>query len=707
MFLVKKFPIYLLRLIELAKYCQYIKKKDWNIVEGILDYRKYKTLYDYYSVITKNWSLIISTNLPSVFYSIISYVLMIYFDLQRLEELYNRKPSVEVAATYIPLLTRQGRKSDILTLINSFTQKHLKQALILSHIDFLIWKSYFHIHFHEFEEAETSINLAEQIIQKTLQREQFSAPYVQSKATLLYCKALNSSNQRNHNQSLEESLQGINLLEQSNIYDSYLLGSLYNLAGNTLNIFGKTSPKENYEIALDYFSKNKIERGVAVCTGNIASLMIKEGKFELSLKYCFDFIDIMKKFKDQRNILVSYNLVFSCYKSLGKMKEAEEYLNHALNHMAEYDLENDDIYLSASELYALLGDFHSAEEYLKSYYDLLKVKEEEETLRKATWLIHKGFIELKKKNIYESENNLNEGIRISRETNYVPVLLQGLIYLIELFITKYKTEEDSQRKQEIFEEIELNSQECVILFREYKSVFQMVNYQLLQVTVYILMYKIELASSILERTINICKEFELEHLLKEAENKLEIVQELSSINRKDDLKEETDKLATTLEYAMMDYSLKGIKEETHISEIDDEQKIICLLVILPSGLPCYSFNFKESEIYEDELLVAGLIDAIQKFSSIISPKKGVFRMLEHSNYIILLESREEYTVALFTENFSYDLKSKLIKFADEIEKSVEVLEKQAFVKKNKLKKIESELDESVNKIFIETSKIRA
>ncbi len=692
-------------MIELAKYSQYIEEKDWNILEGVLDYRKCKTLYDYYNEITKNWSLIISTNLPRVFYSIISYVLMIYFDLQRLEELYARKPSVEVAATYIPLLTRQGKKSEVSTLINNFTQEQLEQAFILSRIDFFIWKGYFHMHFHEFEEAEASLNLAEQTIQKTFQTEQSSAPYIQSKATLLYVIALYSSNRRNHHQSLEESLQGINLLEQSNIHDSNLLGSLYNLAGNILKVFGKTSPKENYEIALDYFSKNSIERGVAVCTGNIASLMMQEGRFELSLKYCFEFIDIMKKLKDRRNVLVAYNLVFSCYKSLGKMKEAEEYLNHALNHMVEYDLENDDIYLSASELYALLGDFHTAEEYLKNYYDLQKVKEEEESFRKATWLIQKGFIELKKINIYESESNLTEGIRIARETNYVPVLLQGLIYLIELLVTKYKTEEDSLRKQGIFEEIELSSEECVILFREYKSVFQMVNYQLLLATVNILMYKIESASNILERTINVCKGFELEQLLKIAESKLAVVQKLSSISKKDDLKEETDKLTTTLENAMMSYSSKGVKEETHISKIDDEQKLLYLLVILPSGLPCYSFIFKETEIYEDELLVAGLIDAIQKFSSTISQKKGVFRMLEHSDYIVLLESREEYTVALFTENFSYDLKKKLIEFANEVVKSIEILEQQDFIQKSKLDKIEAKLDESVKEIFSQVSKI--
>ncbi len=98
------------------------------------------------------------------------------------------------------------------------------------------------MHFHEFDEAEASLNLAEQTIHKILPKEQSSAPYVQSKATLFYVTALYNSNRRNHHQSLEESLQGINLLEQSKIYDSNLLGSLYNLAGNILKIFGKTSP---------------------------------------------------------------------------------------------------------------------------------------------------------------------------------------------------------------------------------------------------------------------------------------------------------------------------------------------------------------------------------------------------------------------------------------------------------------------------------
>ncbi len=134
-----------------------------------------------------------------------------------------------------------------------------------------------------------------------------------------------------------------------------------------------------------------------ICQANIATLLIQEGKFDEALNYFYDFVIIMEKFQDQRNILVIFNHIYSCLKSLGRMNQAEEYLNKAFKRMKEYNLENDDIFLDASEFYAIVGNFDLAEKHLEKYSEILKVKEEEETLTRATWLIHKGFIELKKK----------------------------------------------------------------------------------------------------------------------------------------------------------------------------------------------------------------------------------------------------------------------------------------------------------------------
>ena len=121
------------------------------------------------------------------------------------------------------------------------------------------------------------------------------------------------------------------------------------------------------------------------------------------------------------------------------------------------------------------------------------------------------------------------------------------------------------------------------------------------------------------------------------------------------------------ESSMINYSSKGVYESTLLIETEKELNLLYLQIILPSGLPCYSYQFKKEKISDNEFLLAGLINAIQNFSTEVSSDKGGFRMLEHSEYLILLEPREKYTVALYTERFSYHLKELILRFADRVE----------------------------------------
>lgn len=687
------------KLIELVKYSTFLTSTDKEVLGGRLNPDNYSTLYEYYIFIIDNWESINSIKLPSIYQAILSYVLMIYFNFQKFGEFYGKYSTIEVAATYMRVLTRQSQKKKINEIISKFPINEMEEAPIFSQLDLLTWETYFYIYEHDFDKAKELILTAENLISKINEKDEDIILHKHQSASLFYIKALLYDMEKEIQKSLVEIILGIRILEESKIFDSFILGSLYNSYGSSLMTLGSPIAKDKFKTGLSYFSQNKIERGMAVCQANIATLLMHEGKFDEALDYFYDFVIIMEKFQDQRNILVIFNHIYSCLQSLGRMDQAEEYLHKAFKRMEEHNLENDDIFLDASEFYAIEGNFKLAEKHLKKYSEILKVKEEEETLTRATWLIHKGFIELKKKNMYESEQHLLEGIQIAKNNLFAPLSLQGIIYLIELLINKYRTEEDNQSKQNIIDEIELYSQECVILLREYKSNFQMVNYELLLATTYLLSNKLELAWDVLTRTSQVCKQYNFQNQLEKVEKNIIIVQELKSDQKKTKLGKDIIQMRSDIELSMVDYSAKGVKDITILTESDKRPLLIYLLVILPSGLPCYSYNFKTDRISDNELLIAGLINAIQNFSSEISLKKGVFRMLEHSDYIVLLEPRDNFSIAMFTDSFSYELKEHVLDFANSVEKVIDILAEKDFVKAEEVEVITIKLDKLIREIF--------
>jgi len=689
-------------LIELSKYLPFLTERDKGFHKGLFYFENYESLEEYYDSLVMNWKIVLSVKLPPVYQAIISYVLMIYFQFQKLEELHEKFPTLEVVSSYLMILIRQSQKEKIKGILNSFPITRIDKSLLVSKIDFLIWQTYFFIYERDFQKAKEILQYIENILEEIKSNKKYNLVYRQEKALFFNVEGILHQIERDHHKSLVSSKKGIDILEKEGIEDSFILGTLYNSFGSALNILGDPEAKEGFSKGLEHFSRNNIERGIAVCQANIATLLIQEGRFDQAIKYFYNFIDIMSKFQDQRNILVIYNHIYSCLRSMEKMDEAEEYLIKAFDSMKKYNIENDDIYLDATEFYAINGNFDLAESYLKKYYEIMKVKEEEETLNKSTWHISKGLIELKKMNVFASEQELIEGIKLARKNNFAPLVLQGLIYLIELLIIKYRATDGVDLKNNLIEELELNCQECVILLREYKSIFQMVNYNLLLATVYILSFKYELAQDVLNRTMKVCIDYNLQKQLDRAERSLRIAIELKERSKQEDIEQEIHQMRTEFEISMTDYSERGVKEATYIASTEEKPILLFLLVILPSGLPVYSYNFKSERISDDELLIAGLINAIQNFSTEISMKKGEFRMLEHTDYLVLLEPRESFTIALFTDSFSYEIKEGILKFADETEKSIEILEKKDFVKSDEIRQITMKLDKSVNELFPET-----
>ena len=179
----------------------FLTEKDNKFLDGLLDFRLYKTLHEFFVGIIDNWSVILFSDLLPIHQAIVSYVLMIYFHYPRLDELYTKYPTIEVASNFIPVLTRQGQKEKIMNIISSFSEESINEALIISQIDLLIGKSYFHVHYHEFTEAKELISLAERKIDETIEKEQFKITYYQQKALVKNTLVFLFDRKRDHHQA--------------------------------------------------------------------------------------------------------------------------------------------------------------------------------------------------------------------------------------------------------------------------------------------------------------------------------------------------------------------------------------------------------------------------------------------------------------------------------------------------------------------------
>lgn len=91
-------------LIELSKYLTFLTERNKRIHKGIFHFENYESLEEYFDSLLKNWELVLSVKLPPVYLAIISYVLMIYFQFQKLEELHEKYPTLEVASNYLRFL---------------------------------------------------------------------------------------------------------------------------------------------------------------------------------------------------------------------------------------------------------------------------------------------------------------------------------------------------------------------------------------------------------------------------------------------------------------------------------------------------------------------------------------------------------------------------------------------------------------------------
>ncbi|MHA1303954.1 MAG: hypothetical protein ACTSQE_14135 [Candidatus Heimdallarchaeaceae archaeon] len=663
---------------------------DWKFPLQMFD-----SIEQYYSAICDNWEKIISDEIPPAYQAILAYLFVIYHDQNRISQLYEKVKTLEVACYYIMFLTRAAQLEEVNKIIEQYSLdcKNRNKCFFIR-VDFLLWQAYFFMYNNEFEKAETLIQQANSLIEEEKAEHQKEA-IIQQRAFYFFIAGLAKERQRLPLEAIDDYVKGIGLLEDNKIEDEYMLATLYNSFANAQWFLGNSEARTAYEKAFEKFEKCKIERGMIICQANLSSMLVQAGKFDEALSRALKIIFYLEKSKDKRNLLVVYNTIYLCLRSLGKIGEAEIYLNRALKLMEETSLEYDEIYLDASEFYAIKGDIDSSKRFLQKYSDLFKGIEEEKSIRKTQLMIAEGYIELKKNNFYKAEKLFRAGIAIAKEINVIPLLIQGFFYLIELLIINLRLVEKTT-KLKIVHELELICQETVALLRSYNSIFQLVNYNLLLSQIYVLTNKLDPARDLLERTYKICLENNYPtKRIKENIERIKALKENTKVLTLDNLLVDYD-----FSTSMIEISEKGIQEATLLIKPQTRPKLLFLQVVLPNGLPIYNYNFsKEENFTEDEVLLAGLVNAIENFSSEFSNRSNGFRALEHSEYYILLEERNKYSFALFAKQFSYDLKKKIQEFSEQGLKFIRLAEERGISVIESVK-LKNNLDKLVESILL-------
>ncbi|UJG43457.1 MAG: hypothetical protein K9W46_13940 [Candidatus Heimdallarchaeum endolithica] len=651
------------------------------------------SIYDFYETLIDNWDKIIRKPLTSPHLSTISYILMSYSDYERLKELFDLFSSLEVASNYIKLLANQGKKEEVEKILSTY--KPIKEP-IECWFDLIGWGIYYFSQTQQKNKLNEFLDEFEegfQKISKLMEKTDLSLIHLQ--AFKLYIEGSSLYYRREYFKSVKLAKKAVDLLIENDIEDNFLLGSIYNLLAINYSLSGSGPEKEMLYKVRDTFNEERMDRGVAIAKGNLAYLLIREGKFEEAMTLLLEFDEIMRKYSEIRNLILNYSDIYYCLKSLGKMDEAERNLEIAMQLMEEYNSPNEDIYIDATEFYALKGEIEKAEFFLNKYSQFLDVEEKAETVKNATTLIYQGFIDFKKKNFYDADLKLKKGLSIARKQNVIPLVLQALIYLIELNISKYKIEASSLVKEEIIEEIEILSQETIAILKFHDNIFQMINYQQLLATAYILSNKVSLAISLLEEAEKISIKHNMMGQIKQIKELMGLAKSVDNY-----VNGAKVQIHRELEKDLQTYSSKAIREITILRDQEEEPTLLSLLVIQESGLPCFSYNFKDESFTTDELLLSGLINAIQKFSSEISWKKGKFRLMAHSDYILLIEPHEKFSIALFVDGYDTSFREKMSEFAEYVKPLVDKLGDQKYLDGETCIDLDFNLKGIVEKIFI-------
>ncbi|MHA1400728.1 MAG: hypothetical protein ACTSQE_10310, partial [Candidatus Heimdallarchaeaceae archaeon] len=644
-------------------YLENIDMKSQRWLEKYFSSEDFFSEYQFKQKLDQSWEKI-KEDIPARIQPLIAYVLMAYDEREKIEQLYDEYGSIEIFPYYLTILGLKRELYRAQSLIVSIDIHELKETFIYSRVVYLLSIARLYSILFKYDYAYENIREGKKLIDEAKSKNNLEPNKMLSMLNVFYFEVLGYLNYRyRKNEKAKECYhKALEIMEREKIKDSYMLGVLHNSLGNCYMFEDSISEALlHFKLSCSFYKNENIARGVFVCEGNIATIQMRLGNFKEALEKLKEIKIQLNKNSEPRNIAIINKEIMKCLIELMNYDEALKYLKENLELLKSYYIKQDEVYLSAIEFAAILKQFDVADNLLEQYIENILQDKENYSYHNAAFQIFSGIVEQEKGNFYDAEQFLRKGVDISRKISHIPLYLYGLKYLALLLLKKFQL----KSSESIIEELEEICEECVITLRKHSNVFFRIKFQLLLAQIYIFRQKPKLAEHIFELTLKLCRDYNITSYIPKIEQELELLQTIENKNqiaklsqiRKSELSQFTKSIKSVGLAENLEYDFKTFESD----------KLVNLLIIHPSGLPIYSYQFKSGEnIDERQLLISGLLKAIQTFSDGLIRKKGEFKMIEFEEFIILLEMREEFFVALFTEDFSYLLKERLILFSESV-----------------------------------------
>ncbi len=439
------------------------------------------------------------------------------------------------------------------------------------------------------------------------------------------------------------------------------------IQGKILNIKGLIAERRgNYDQAWEVYTKGYdilLETGdfrtATVARDNRAELNLYKGNYHDAVNDMLAGLEFWKLKDHKRNLIIVMINISKTYLGLRDLEKTYYHANEACNLIKETEVR--EVWMMCE----LAGIFLSAQ-YIDKCEDCLNLAASLLSHAKSPYelayynIVHGG-LELKKLNLGLAEERLNKGLNEVVNLDIIELVVRALFTLVELQITKFTM-------TGINDELVIADQQIRdldILFSNAnlrKESFELI---LVRATLAKVQLDYEKSLELLNRAIEISQKANYKGLFQTAvEQKEQLLNEWTT---------EADEKSHVI--AELNVEMKKLDEVYQLisgRKIQPSESSVptALMVILPEGIPLFTYDFSEDRIkaYEESLIISGLLRAINDLSSEIHSlnKKTSLKGIKYQEHSILLEVNNQIIFALVTNTETFEQRHMLRIFANKL-----------------------------------------
>ncbi|WP_457556708.1 tetratricopeptide repeat protein [Candidatus Harpocratesius sp.] len=471
---------------------------------------------------------------------------------------------------------------------------------------------------------------------------------------------------------------------------SQILVMIYtNLMGAFFLHLGET------EKALSYFKTTKRIRddwndynGIFIILTNIGSTLQYQGKYKEAIEILEKAYQIgtdlfNKQILGQINFSIMLNNLSEAYFYNGDLNSAFNYIQKAVNYLNPAQNTTyvyTEIKRNYFEILFEKQDYEPAKKILDDFSQILSKKKFDHILIAYNYgMARINWIEGKftdANNYYM--NALDYAIRSKDFNSQLKIQLR----LAELYFTEFSKNSNIValiKVRNFLENLIFAAKEQNFLYLQCRCLILKANIELIQ-------DNYSEAVRILKNALNFTDEHQKEHEI--------IIKKITEIEK---IRQENI-LSTNDHKSLLDESLLQLNNSMKFSFNRAPKKIdiktFGLMIIDSAGLPVYT-HFLEDELKKEDIIISGLISAINSFSQNVLKEKeiGALKSIQHENINILLENQNERLIVLIANKDSFILRNKMLQFSFQ----ANIIKPQKLVFDLNSKK--KELDALFNEIF--------